>query len=161
MKGVFEGCFPGSRLDAERADALERKHAVGGPRRSCRIFGRGDGLHAAAGAFELDDPFGESMPGGRTRVREVEEMHGLQVLSLEVKREERVGDGFFFTVGYDGLSGDELVVELMHYGVSCISLSTTGSRQQGVRGCCSRMREELYPLLEERMAEFEKDHPRK
>ena len=59
LKGVFEGFFPGSRLDAERADALERKHAESGPRRPSRIFGRGDGLHAAAGAFELDDPFGE------------------------------------------------------------------------------------------------------
>ena len=49
----------------------------------------------------------------------------------------------------------------MHYGVSSISLSTTGSRQQGVRGCTSRMREELYPVLEERMAEFERDHPKK
>ena len=71
-----------------------------------------------------------------------------------------VGDGFFFTLGYDGLSGDRLVVELMYYGVSCISLSTTGSRQEGVRGCTSRMREELYPVLEERMAEFERDHPK-
>ena len=72
-----------------------------------------------------------------------------------------VGDGFFFTLGYEGLSGDELVVELMYYGVSSISLSTTGSRQQGVRGCTSRMREELYPVLEQRMAEFERDHPKK
>ena len=71
-----------------------------------------------------------------------------------------VGDGFFFTLGYEGLSGDQLVVELMYYGVSSISLSTTGSLRQGVRGCTSRMREELYPVLEERMAEFERDHPK-
>ena len=92
------------------------------------------------------------------RIKEIMLRHGFHVV-YDKDITQPVGDGFFFTVGYEGLSGDELVVELMHYGVSCISLSTTGSLQQGVRGCSSRMREELYPLLEERMAEFEKDHP--
>ena len=92
------------------------------------------------------------------RIKEIMLRHGFHVVyDKDITRP--VGDGFFFTVGYEGLSGDELVEELMHYGVSCISLSTTGSLQQGVRGCSSRMREDLYPLLEERMAEFEKDHP--
>lgn len=92
------------------------------------------------------------------RIKEIMLRHGFHVV-YDKDIAQPVGDGFFFTVGYEGLSGDELVVELMHYGVSCISLSTTGSLQQGVRGCSSRMREDLYPLLEERMAEFEKDHP--
>lgn len=72
---------------------------------------------------------------------------------------EKVGDGFFFTLGYPGLSGGELLKELMYYGVSSISLSTTGSDQQGVRACTSRMREELYPVLEARMKAFAEDHP--
>ena len=94
------------------------------------------------------------------RMKEIFRRHGFTVVyDRDVTRE--VGDGFFFTLGYEGLSGDELVVELMHYGVSSISLSTTGSKRQGVRGCTSRMREELYPVLEERMAEFERDHPKK
>lgn len=69
-----------------------------------------------------------------------------------------VGDGFFFTLGYPGMTGGELLCELMYYGVSSISLSTTGSEQQGVRACTSRMREELYPVLEERMKAFHEDH---
>ncbi|MBR6881583.1 MAG: pyridoxal phosphate-dependent aminotransferase, partial [Bacteroidales bacterium] len=69
-----------------------------------------------------------------------------------------VGDGFFFTLGYQGLTGGELLRELLYYGVSCISLSTTGSLQNGVRGCTSRMRDELYPVLEERMKAFREDH---
>ena len=94
------------------------------------------------------------------KMKEIFRRHGFSVVyDRDVTRE--VGDGFFFTLGYEGLSGDELVVELMYYGVSSISLSTTGSTRQGVRGCTSRMREELYPVLEERMAEFEKDHPKK
>lgn len=68
-----------------------------------------------------------------------------------------VGDGFFFTLGYPGMTGGELLCELMYYGVSSISLSTTGSEQQGVRACTSRMREELYPILEERMKAFHED----
>ena len=94
------------------------------------------------------------------RMKEIFCRHGFSVVyDRDVTRP--VGDGFFFTLGYDGLSGDELVVELMYYGVSSISLSTTGSHRQGVRGCTSRMREELYPVLDERMAEFAKDHPKK
>lgn len=72
---------------------------------------------------------------------------------------QKVGDGFFFTLGYPGMTGGELLCELMYYGVSSISLSTTGSEQQGVRACTSRMREELYPVLEERMKAFREDHP--
>ena len=70
-----------------------------------------------------------------------------------------VGDGFFFTLGYGSLSSGDLLRELLYYGVSCISLSTTGSLQNGVRACTSRMRDELYPVLEERMQAFRADHP--
>lgn len=70
-----------------------------------------------------------------------------------------VGDGFFFTLGYGDLSGEELLLELMYYGVSSICLSTTGSHQKGVRACTSRMTEELYPVLEDRMKAFAEDHP--
>ena len=70
-----------------------------------------------------------------------------------------VGDGFFFTIGYGDMTGGELLTELLYYGVSSISLSTTGSEQHGVRACTSRMRDELYPVLEERMQAFHQDHP--
>ena len=72
---------------------------------------------------------------------------------------ERVGDGFFFTIGYGEMSGGELLKELLYYGVSSISLSTTGSEQRGVRACTSRMREELYDVMQKRMKAFREDHP--
>ena len=72
---------------------------------------------------------------------------------------EPIGDGFFFSLSYPGLSGSALVKELIGYGVSSINLDTTGSKQQGVRACTSRMREELYPVLAERMKQFHTDHP--
>lgn len=72
---------------------------------------------------------------------------------------QRVGDGFFFTLGYGNMSGGELLKELLHYGVSCINLGTTGSCQSGIRACTSRMREDLYPVLRRRMERFREDHP--
>ena len=72
---------------------------------------------------------------------------------------QRVGDGFFFTIGYGKMTGGELLTELLYYGVSSISLSTTGSDQQGVRACTSRIRDDLYGVLEERMRAFKEDHP--
>ena len=83
--------------------------------------------------------------------------HGFTVVyDRDVTRE--VGNGFFFTLGYPGMTGGELAKELMHYGVSSISLDTTGSLQEGVRACTSRMRDELYSVLDERMRQFHEDH---
>lgn len=79
------------------------------------------------------------------------------VYDRDVSRQ--VGDGFFFTLGYGRMSGGQLLKELLYYGVSCISLGTTGSEQSGIRACTSRMREELYPVLRQRMEWFRKDHP--
>ena len=72
---------------------------------------------------------------------------------------EDIGDGFFFSLSYPGLTGGDLVCELISYGVSSINLDTTGSLVPGVRACTSRMRDELYPILEERMQMFHRDHP--
>lgn len=91
------------------------------------------------------------------RMKDIFCRHGFNIV-YDRDVDAKVGDGFFFTLGYKGMSGAELLVELMYYGVSSISLSTTGSLQQGVRACVSRMREELYDVLEERMAAFEADH---
>lgn len=91
------------------------------------------------------------------RMKEIFCRHGFDIV-YDRDVTDRVGDGFFFTLGYEGLTGEELVVELMHYGVSSICLSTTGSMKYGVRACVSRMREELYDVLEERMTAFEADH---
>jgi aspartate/methionine/tyrosine aminotransferase len=72
---------------------------------------------------------------------------------------QKVGDGFFFTIGYGSMEGGELLRELLYYGVSSISLALTGSGQKGVRACTSRMKDELYPVLQERMKAFREDHP--
>ena len=74
---------------------------------------------------------------------------------------EKIGDGFFFSLSYPGLSGGELAKELINYGVSSINLDTTGSLEAGVRACTSRMRDDLYDVLDERMEQFDNDHKTK
>lgn len=71
---------------------------------------------------------------------------------------EKIGDGFFFTIGYPGLTSGQLMRELLYYGISSITLNTTGSYQHGIRACTSRMTEELYPVLEERLKAFKANH---
>ena len=92
------------------------------------------------------------------RMKEIFTANGFHVV-YDKDVTQNVGDGFFFTLGYPGMTGGQLLCELMYYGVSSISLATTGSDQEGVRACTSRMREELYPVLEERMKAFHEDHP--
>ena len=62
-------------------------------------------------------------------------------------------------VGDGGRSSAWLLRELLAYGVSSISLATTGSLQEGVRACVSSINEEMYPILDERMAMFAIDNP--
>ncbi len=70
---------------------------------------------------------------------------------------EEVGGGFFFTIGRKGLTSAELMRELMLCGICSISLSLTGSRQDGVRICVSQLnRPEQFDLLEERLKLFSK-----
>lgn len=92
------------------------------------------------------------------RMKQIFTDHGFHIV-YDYDATQVVGDGFFFTIGYGDLTGGELLRELLYYGVSSISLSTTGSEQQGVRACTSRMREELYPVMEARMQAFQEDHP--
>jgi len=65
--------------------------------------------------------------------------------------DEPVADGFYFTIGYKGMTSGELALELMYYGVSAICLITTGSHQEGLRVCTSFIEDHQYAQLEERM----------
>ncbi|MCD7843431.1 MAG: pyridoxal phosphate-dependent aminotransferase, partial [Clostridiales bacterium] len=70
-----------------------------------------------------------------------------------------VADGFYFTIGYPGMTSGQLAKELMYYGVSAISLITTGSYQEGLRACTSFIKDHQYEQLEQRMALFAKNNP--
>lgn len=73
--------------------------------------------------------------------------------------DQPIADGFYFTIGYPGMTSGELAHELMYYGVSAICLVTTGSEQEGLRVCTSFIRDEQYAALEERMSIFAENNP--
>ncbi len=70
-----------------------------------------------------------------------------------------VADGFYFTISYPGYTGSQLLEELLFYGISAITLDITGStRTEGLRACVSQINPKLFPLLEERLKHFNRDH---
>lgn len=87
------------------------------------------------------------------RLKEIFLRHGFHIV-YDKDLDEPVSDGFFFTIGRKGYTGDELLDRLLYYGVSAISLRTTGSEQQGIRVCTSMVKEAHYALLDERLEIF-------
>lgn len=73
---------------------------------------------------------------------------------------EPVADGFYFTISYPGMSGEELLNNLLHYGISAITLDTTGSdHREGLRACVSQVPRSIFNDLELRLKCFREDHP--
>lgn len=72
---------------------------------------------------------------------------------------EPLADGFYFTVAYPGMSGEELIEAFLYYGISAISLAITGSkRTEGIRACVSLVNEKQFPDLEYRLRKFNENH---
>ena len=91
------------------------------------------------------------------RLKAIFQKYGFHIV-YDHDLDEPVADGFYFTIGYPGMTGSQLVGELIYYGVSAISLDTTGSHQQGIRVCTSFIQEHQYALLDERLACFARNH---
>ena len=72
-----------------------------------------------------------------------------------------IADGFYFTIAYPKFDqGADLLMELLHYGISAITLETTGScRREGLRACVSMVGDEQFDTLSERLRKFRQDHP--
>ena len=71
-----------------------------------------------------------------------------------------IADGFYFTYAYPGFTGEELLEEMIYYGISAISLAITGSeRLEGIRACVSLVQRDQFPDLEKRLRKFQEDHP--
>lgn len=92
------------------------------------------------------------------RLKEIFVKNGFYIV-YDKDLDNDVADGFYFTIGYPGMTGGELMKELVYYGISAISLLTTGSDQEGLRACVSFIRENQYELLEERLKRFKANHP--
>ncbi|MFI3290233.1 MAG: pyridoxal phosphate-dependent aminotransferase [Rikenellaceae bacterium] len=87
------------------------------------------------------------------RLKEIFLANGFHIV-YDADMEDKIADGFYFTIGYKEMSGGELMSALIHYGVSAISLDTTGSQQRGIRACTSFIKEHQYDLLEQRLRLF-------
>jgi len=84
--------------------------------------------------------------------------NGFQLV-YDKDEDKPLADGFYFTVSYPGLSGEELLKEFLYYGISAISLTITGSeRTEGLRACVSLIKMEQLPVLEERLKCFRENH---
>ncbi len=76
-------------------------------------------------------------------------------LVYSIDGDQPISDGFFFTAGYGDMKGSDLQRELLRYGISSISLPSTGSEQEGVRVTISMVAsEEDMEKLRERLQAF-------
>ncbi len=112
---------------------------------------------AAEGKFDFRSEI--KIYGDRAhKLKEIFTRHNLYIV-YDKDLDQPIADGFYFTIGYPGMTSGELAHELMYYGVSAICLVTTGSEQEGLRVCTSFIRDEQYAALEERMAIFAENNP--
>ena len=91
------------------------------------------------------------------RIKEIMLKNGFHIVYDKDADGREVGDGFFFTFGYKDWTGKKLVNKLIYYGVSAISLESTGAKREGMRGCASSIREDQYEQLDERLRKFNED----
>lgn len=81
------------------------------------------------------------------------------VIVYDKDDDKPLADGFYFTIAYPGMTGEELLKELLYYGISAISLTITGSEHsEGLRACVSLVPKEQLPVLEKRLKLFKKNH---
>jgi aspartate/methionine/tyrosine aminotransferase len=74
--------------------------------------------------------------------------------------DQPIADGFYFTYSYPGYTGEELLKEMLYYGISAISLAITGSEKiEGMRACVSLVKREQFPDLEARLKCFHENNP--
>ncbi|MDR1403743.1 MAG: pyridoxal phosphate-dependent aminotransferase [Tannerellaceae bacterium] len=92
------------------------------------------------------------------KLKEIFTGHGFKIV-YENDLDQPIADGFYFTVSYPGMTGSELMKELIYYGISAISLETTGSNKEGLRACTSFIKDHQYDLLKERLDIFNENHP--
>ena len=114
---------------------------------------------AADGTYNFRDDI--KVYGERAhKLKEIFLRHGFHVV-YDKDLDQPIADGFYFTIGYGHMTSGELAKELMYYGVSAICLITTGSHQEGLRVCTSFIEDHQYAQLDERMAIFEENNPKK
>ena len=89
------------------------------------------------------------------RSKEIFFKHGFSLVYAK-DLDQDVSDGFFYTIGYKGMKGSELLYNLLRCGICAITLTATRSEQQGLRVCVSMLNtDDDFIQLDERLDLFE------
>jgi aspartate/methionine/tyrosine aminotransferase len=109
------------------------------------------------GKFNIQDEVREY--GERARImKELFKKYGFYIV-YDKDIDAPIADGFYFTIGFPGFTGGELLKELLYYGIGAISLDVTGSeRTDGLRACVSQVSRDQFGILEERLKLFRENH---
>jgi aspartate/methionine/tyrosine aminotransferase len=78
-------------------------------------------------------------------------MNGFELLYSE-DLGEPIGDGFYFTIRREHMTGSELVYHMLRFGLSAIPLKPTGASREGARICVSLIHEDQFEVLDRRIA---------
>ncbi len=74
--------------------------------------------------------------------------------------DQPLADGFYFTISYQGMSGEQLLEKLLYYGISAIALEKCGSeRLEGLRACVSQTSRDQLTDLQYRLKKFSEHNP--
>ena len=88
------------------------------------------------------------------KAKEIFLRHGFHIV-YDKDLDEDVSDGFFFTIGYDGLTGSQLLLNLLRCGICAITMVATRSTREGIRVCVSLLNsEDDFRALDERLGLF-------
>ena len=91
-------------------------------------------------------------------MKELFSRYGFQIV-YDRDEDVPIADGFYFTISYPGFSGNDLLEELLYYGISAIALNITGSgRSEGLRACVSQTQPSQFAELEARLKAFKENH---
>lgn len=101
--------------------------------------------------FRYNTPYEE-------RARKIKEILMANSFTIPYNQDDMgvIGDGYYFTAAHPAFtSGEQLAFALIKYGMTAVPLvGFGGTRNEGVRICCSRVDDHLFEKLEERAALF-------
>ena len=87
-------------------------------------------------------------------MKKIFKKHGFRIL-YDKDGKEDLADGFYFNITLPGLDAEELIRRFFRCGLGTISLNLTGCKgKSGVRISTSKIREDQFPELDERLGMF-------
>jgi aspartate/methionine/tyrosine aminotransferase len=79
--------------------------------------------------------------------------NGFKIL-YDKDEDQLISDGFYFTICYPGMKAGDLLHKLLYFGISAITLQSTGSSMEGLRACVSAVNPSQFNDLQQRLEKF-------